>query len=62
MRPPAQFRGDRLPQPSGGLERVVDVVSERSPNGFDRLKDGISREELAATAGGHAQTAGFAKA
>ena len=45
----------------GGPERVVDVVSERAPNGFTRLEDVISREELAAIAGGYAQTAGFAK-
>jgi 2-polyprenyl-6-methoxyphenol hydroxylase-like FAD-dependent oxidoreductase len=45
----------------GGPERVVDEVSARAPNGFARLEDVISREELAAIAGGYAVTAGFAK-
>lgn len=44
----------------GGPERVVDVVSERAPDGFTRLEDVIAREELAAIAGGYAQMAGFA--
>lgn len=46
---------------SGGPERVVDVVSARAPEGFQRLEDVISREELAAIAGGYAKTAGFLK-
>ena len=45
----------------GGPERVVDVVSARAPNGFERLEDVISREELSAIAGGYAITAGFAR-
>jgi 2-polyprenyl-6-methoxyphenol hydroxylase-like FAD-dependent oxidoreductase len=45
----------------GGPERVVDEVSARAPNGFARLEDVISHEELAAIAGGYAVTAGFAK-
>jgi 2-polyprenyl-6-methoxyphenol hydroxylase-like FAD-dependent oxidoreductase len=65
----AAYEAERLPKTaeivrlnrSGGPERVVDVVSARAPNGFDRLEDVISREELAAIAGGYAQTAGFAK-
>jgi 2-polyprenyl-6-methoxyphenol hydroxylase-like FAD-dependent oxidoreductase len=44
----------------GGPERVVDVVSARAPDGFARIEDVISREELAAIAGGYASTAGFA--
>lgn len=44
----------------GGPERVVDVVSERAPDGFTRLEDVIAREELAAIAGGYARMAGFA--
>ncbi|WP_431281692.1 flavin-dependent oxidoreductase [Humitalea sp. 24SJ18S-53] len=44
----------------GGPERVVDVVSERAPDGFTRLEDVIAREELAAIAGGYAAMAGFA--
>jgi 2-polyprenyl-6-methoxyphenol hydroxylase-like FAD-dependent oxidoreductase len=65
----AAYEAERLPKTaevvrlnrSGGPERVVDVVSERAPNGFERLEDVISRDELAAIAGGYAQTAGFAK-
>ena len=45
----------------GGPERVVDVVSERAPDGFERLEDVISTEELAAIARGYAQMAGFAR-
>lgn len=44
----------------GGPERVVDVVSARAPDGFKRIEDVISRDELAAIAGGYASTAGFA--
>jgi len=44
----------------GGPERMVDIVSVRAPDGFDRIEDVISREELAAIAGGYASTAGFA--
>jgi hypothetical protein len=40
---------------------VVDEVSKRAPDGFARLEDVISRDELAAIAGGYAVTAGFAK-
>jgi 2-polyprenyl-6-methoxyphenol hydroxylase-like FAD-dependent oxidoreductase len=47
---------------AGGPERVVDVVSARAPEGFARLEDVISRDELAAIAAGYAVTAGFAKA
>lgn len=43
----------------GGPERVVDVVSERAPNGFDKLEDVISQEELIAISKGYAQMAGF---
>jgi len=64
-----EYETDRLPRTaeivrlnrSGGPERVVDVVSARAPNGFSRLEDVISRDQLAAIAGGYAVTAGFAK-
>ena len=52
------MRANRL----GGPERVVDAVSARAPDGFARLEDVISREELAAIAGGYAKMAGFAVA
>ena len=45
----------------GGPERVVDVVSERAPDGFARLEDVIAPEELAAIARGYAEVAGFAR-
>ncbi|WP_137127666.1 flavin-dependent oxidoreductase [Roseomonas sp. HF4] len=73
-RPPAEalaaYEAERLPKTAeivrsnrlGGPERVVDVVSERAPEGFARLEDVITREELAAIAGGYAAMAGFAVA
>ncbi len=65
----AAYEAERLPKTAdivrlnrlGGPERVVDVVSERAPDGFSRLEDVISRDELAAIAKGYAATAGFAK-
>jgi len=64
----AAYAAERLPKTAeivranrkGGPERVVDEVSARAPNGFARLEDVISREELVAIAGGYAQMAGFA--
>jgi 2-polyprenyl-6-methoxyphenol hydroxylase-like FAD-dependent oxidoreductase len=61
------YEAERIPVTSaivrsnrgGGPERVVDVVSERAPNGFDRLEDVISLEELAAIGGSYAKMAGF---
>ena len=44
-----------------GPERVVDVVSQRAPDGFRRVEDVIGTNELAAIASGHAQMAGFAR-
>ncbi|MBV9539326.1 MAG: flavin-dependent oxidoreductase [Acidisphaera sp.] len=63
------YEAERLPKTAelvalnrrGGPERVVDVVSALAPDGFVRLEDVISRDELAAIAGGYASTAGFAK-
>jgi 2-polyprenyl-6-methoxyphenol hydroxylase-like FAD-dependent oxidoreductase len=64
----AAYAAERLPKTAevvranrkGGPERVVDEVSARAPDGFAQLEDVISREELAASAGGYAQMAGFA--
>jgi 2-polyprenyl-6-methoxyphenol hydroxylase-like FAD-dependent oxidoreductase len=61
------YEAERLPKTAeivrsnraGGPERVVDLVSARAPEGFARLDDVASREELAAIAGGYAKTAGF---
>jgi 5-methylphenazine-1-carboxylate 1-monooxygenase len=69
--PPAEairlYEDERIPITSaivrsnrqGGPERVVDVVSERAPNGFDKLEDVISQEELTAISKGYAKMAGF---
>ncbi len=64
----AGYEAERLPKTAeivrsnrkGGPERVVDVVSERAPDGFTRIEDVIAVEELAAIAGGYARMAGFA--
>jgi 2-polyprenyl-6-methoxyphenol hydroxylase-like FAD-dependent oxidoreductase len=61
------YEAERIPATSalvrsnrqGGPERVVDVVSERAPDGFDKLEDVISQEELIAISKGYAQMAGF---
>jgi 2-polyprenyl-6-methoxyphenol hydroxylase-like FAD-dependent oxidoreductase len=61
------YEADRLPKTAeivkinrqGGPERVVDVVSERAPDGFDKLEDVIDPEELVAITKGYQQLAGF---
>ncbi|MEO1104384.1 MAG: hypothetical protein AAFW98_11730, partial [Pseudomonadota bacterium] len=45
----------------GGPERVIDVVSERAPDGFDNLDDVATQEELTAIVRGYAGTAGYSK-
>ncbi|MEI6162230.1 MAG: FAD-dependent monooxygenase, partial [Roseococcus sp.] len=45
----------------GGPERVVDVVSERAPDGFTDLDAVIAHEELAAIARGYAKLAGMVR-
>jgi 2-polyprenyl-6-methoxyphenol hydroxylase-like FAD-dependent oxidoreductase len=45
----------------GGPERVVDVVSERAPDGFTDLAAVIRPEELDAISRGYALMAGFAR-
>lgn len=42
-----------------GPEQVIDIVAERAPNGFDRLDDVISHEELLAIAMQYRKVAGF---
>jgi 5-methylphenazine-1-carboxylate 1-monooxygenase len=62
-----RYEAERVPATSaivlsnrkGGPERVVDVVSERAPNGFDRIEDVITREELMAIGGSYATMAGY---
>lgn len=45
---------------AGGPERVVDVVSARAPDGFERLEDVLSPDELVAIGREYAAMAGFA--
>lgn len=42
-----------------GPERVMQIVEERAPQGFDRLDDVIAREELEAIAADYKRIAGF---
>lgn len=44
----------------GGPERVIDLVAHRAPDGFERLSDVASHEELAGIVKGYAGLAGFA--
>jgi 2-polyprenyl-6-methoxyphenol hydroxylase-like FAD-dependent oxidoreductase len=46
---------------ANGPERVMQAVEERAPEGFARLDDVISREELEAAAGDYKMIAGFDK-
>ncbi|MGE4337701.1 MAG: flavin-dependent oxidoreductase [Pigmentiphaga sp.] len=63
----AGYETERIPLTSaivlsnrqGGPERVVDVVSERAPDGFDDISDVITQEELIAIGGSYANIAGF---
>ena len=58
---------ERLPQTAeivrlnrlGGPERVIDLVSQRAPDGFERLEDVATFEELRGIVGGYATAAGF---
>ncbi len=62
------YEAERLPKTAaivksnrqGGPERMLDVVGQRAPQGFERLDDVIDPAELAAIAGGYASMAGFA--
>ncbi|MGY3608215.1 MULTISPECIES: flavin-dependent oxidoreductase [unclassified Bradyrhizobium] len=44
----------------GGPERVLDLVAERAPKGFNRLEDVITTAELADIVGGYARLTGLA--
>ncbi len=63
------YEAERLPKTAeivrinrkGGPERVVDVVSERAPDGFERIEDVIDPDELVAITRGYQQLAGFDK-
>jgi 2-polyprenyl-6-methoxyphenol hydroxylase-like FAD-dependent oxidoreductase len=43
----------------GGPEQVMRLVEQRAPNGFARIEDVVSRDELAAIAAEYRKTAGF---
>ena len=42
-----------------GPERVIDLAHRRAPNGFDKIDDVISREELERVSSEYAETGGF---
>jgi 5-methylphenazine-1-carboxylate 1-monooxygenase len=44
---------------SGGPERVIDVIEQRAPEGFARLQDVASHDELEAIVKGYSKIAGF---
>ena len=44
---------------SMGPERVIDIVHRRAPNGFDKIDDVISREELKRVSSEYAELGGF---
>jgi 5-methylphenazine-1-carboxylate 1-monooxygenase len=63
----AAYEAERLPATSsvvrsnriGGPERVVDLVAARAPDGFARVQDVATEDELAGIVKGYAQLAGF---
>lgn len=42
-----------------GPDKVLDIVEQRAPKGFDRVEEVLSREELEETAAAYKQLAGF---
>jgi hypothetical protein len=42
-----------------GPERSMEIVAERAPNGFERLADVISHDELVTIAADYKRMAGF---
>ncbi len=63
----AGYEADRLPATAavvrsnrvGGPERVIDLIAGRAPDGFARVEDVATSEELAGIVRGYAQLAGF---
>ncbi len=61
------YEAERLPATSQivlsnrrmGPEQVIDIVAERAPDGFERLEDVISHEELLGIARQYRKAAGF---
>jgi len=42
-----------------GPDKILDIVEDRAPDGFARIEDVLSREELTETASGYKRLAGF---
>jgi 2-polyprenyl-6-methoxyphenol hydroxylase-like FAD-dependent oxidoreductase len=65
----AKYQSVRLPltaevvrlNRSGGPENVIDVIENLAPDGFNKVTDVISREELAKIVNGYAAVAGFSQ-
>jgi len=63
------YQDERLPMTTeivhrnrkGGPEGVIDEVERRAPDGFDRLENVITTEELEAIVLGYARTAGYSR-
>jgi 2-polyprenyl-6-methoxyphenol hydroxylase-like FAD-dependent oxidoreductase len=63
------YEAERLPKTAevvrnnrrGGPERVLDLVAERAPKGFNCLEDVITSSELADIVGGYARLTGLAE-
>jgi 2-polyprenyl-6-methoxyphenol hydroxylase-like FAD-dependent oxidoreductase len=61
------YEAERLPKTSeiirsnrlGGPERMLDLVAQRAPQGFQQLTDVIAWQELAEIAGGYAHMTGM---
>ena len=64
-----EYQDERLPMTTeivgrnrkGGPEGVIDEVERRAPDGFDRLENVITIEELKSIVQGYARTAGYAR-
>ena len=62
------YEAERLPATAaivrsnrvGGPECVLDMIATRAPEGFDRIENVISRDELGSISTQYAQLAGFA--
>lgn len=63
----AAYEAQRLPATAAvvlanrqaGPERSMEIVAERAPNGFERLEDVITHDELVAISDAYKRTAGF---
>lgn len=63
------YEAERLPMTAeivrtnrkGGPEQVIDLVEERAPDGFEKLEDVASHEELEAVVRGYASLARFSQ-